>query len=111
MFNPPSVKAEYVDIPNSDGTIDFTETLTNSPTYNYREGSIEFIVENGHRNWCELYSEILNLLHGKSAKAYLEDDPSYYFEGRFFVNEWKSDIHWSLITIDYKVKPHKIKAE
>jgi hypothetical protein len=111
VFNPPAVKTEYVDVPNSDGVIDFTESLTNSPTYKYREGSIEFIVENGHQRWSDLYSEIMNVLHGKYGKAILEDDPNYYYEGRFFVNGWKSDTHWSLITIGYKVKPQKIIAD
>lgn len=111
VFNPPAVQTEYVDLPSFDGSIDLTETLTGAPNYIYREGSFEFIVENGHEPWQILYSKILDFLHGRYLKAILEDDPSYYYEGRFFVTEWKSDVHWSYITIGYSVKPNKIAVE
>lgn len=107
VFNPPAVKTKYIDIPGADGVIDLTETLRKCPVYNNREGSLEFIVENGHKNWSDAYSTVMDYIHGQYVKAVLEDDPEYYYEGRFFVNEWKSDKNWSLITLDYNLKPYK----
>lgn len=106
-FTPPPVNTSYVEIPGADGVLDFTETLLKRPTYGNREGSFEFIVANGYADWAELYSEIAMYLHGRKMNCYLEDDPNYYYSGRFAVNDWKSDPQWSVITIDYNVKPYK----
>lgn len=110
VFNPPEVKTNYLEIPGSDGVLDLTAALTGSPNYSNRIGSFEFIVDNGHKEWFEIYSEISNYLHGQVMKAILEDSPDYYYEGRFSVKEWKSDPTHSLITIDYNVDTYKRKT-
>ena len=114
VINPPDVKTSYVDIPGGDGSIDLTEALSGYPSYNNREGSIDFIVVNDmyyqvdtHEEWYVIYSEIMNYLHGRKMYMILEDDRQYYYEGRFAVNEWKSDKNFSRITIDYNVEPYK----
>lgn len=107
LFNPPSVKTNYIEIPGGDGSLDLTTVLAGRPVYKNRTGSWEFYVENGFKDWAVLYSEIMAYLHGKKLKAILEDDPDYYYEGRFVVNAWKSDAYWSTITIDYEVGPYK----
>lgn len=107
LLNPPAVKTSVIEIPGGDGAIDLTTALAGRPVFKNRTGSWEFYVENGFKDWTALYSEIMSYLHGKKLKAILEDDPDYYYEGRFSVNNWKSDANWSLITIDYDVKPYK----
>lgn len=107
VFSPPGVKTQYVNIPGGNGQIDLTESLTGYPLYENRTGTFEFYVENGHKLWNILYSEIMNFLHGKYLTAYLEDEPDYIYIGRFDVNEWKSDKWWSVITINYDVYPYK----
>lgn len=107
VFAPPSPKTDFLDIPGLDGSLDISELLTGYPVYNDREGSMKFIVDNGHREWQELYSEIMDFLHGKRMKAVLTDDPGYYYEGRFAVNEWESQKSNSVITIEYKTGPYK----
>lgn len=109
VFNPPSPKNNYIDIPGADGHIDMTEALTGDIPYNNRTGSMEFIVINGYCEWHILYSEIMNYLHGRSFEARLEDDPNYCYVGRFSVNEWKSDSRYSKIVIDYNVQPYKLE--
>ena len=117
VFNPPKPKTNYVDIPGADWHLDLSTALTGDISYNGREGSIEFIVDNGqlsdynHETWFRLYSEILDYLHGKILKATLEDDLDFYYEGRFTVNQWRSDPHNSKITIDYNVRPYKIESQ
>lgn len=110
VFKPPSMKSIYVDIPGSDGILDLTESLTGYTNFNNREGSFEFIVANGYRrSWAAGYSQFANWLHGKRFRCILDDDPNFFYEGRFALNEWKSnnDGTWSNITIDYNVKPYK----
>ena len=104
---PPGVKTQYVDIPGGNGTIDLTEVLTGYPLYENRIGSWEFAVTNDFRPWHIAYSDIMGFLHGKRMKALLEDDPYFYYEGRFAVNKWASNKDYSVITIDYDVYPYK----
>lgn len=108
LFNPPPVKTNYVEIPGGDGVLDLTDALAGRPVFGNRTGSWTFFVENGFMDWSRLYSEIMCYLHGKTMKATLEDDPAYFYEGRFCVNQWKSDQQWSQIVIDYNVFPYKM---
>ena len=107
IFAPPDVKTKTLDIPGADGELNLNELLTGYPVFRNRQGSMEFIVVNGYWSWDVAYSTIMNYLHGKPLKAILEDDPAYFYEGRFSVSDWKSDKSWSLITIDYSVYPYK----
>ena len=107
LFNPPTVKENMVNIPGGDGVLDLTASLAGRPTYNNRTGSWTFYVQNGFKDWSVLYSEIMVYLHRQTFKAILEDDPAYFYEGRFSVNQWKSDKDYSQIVINYNVGPYK----
>ena len=107
VFNPPSLKRRTVDIPGADSFLDVSEALTGYPVYENREGSFEFTVLNGYKEWYEAFSDICDYLHGQKMKAILEDDKNYYYEGRFTVNEWQSNKGNSSIVINYSVNPYK----
>ena len=107
---PPSTKDNLVEIPGASGSLDLSQLLTGYPLYGNREGSIKFHVLNEKPyTWHDLYQEILAYLHGKRLQLILEDDPDYYYEGVFKVNEWVSnnDGTWSDITIGYILDPYK----
>lgn len=108
VVNPPQVKTQIVDIPGGDGVIDLTAALTGRPCYRNRTGTWTFIAENGFKAWHQLYSEVMAHLHGRTLRATLEDDPAYYYEGRFTVNAWNSEAYYSTIEIGYDVKPYKM---
>ena len=113
VINPPKPKVQYVDIPGADGSIDLTESLAGRPVFSDREGSFDFIVlndfnvDNYNYNWVDVYASIMQYLHGQRMTMILEDDPLYYYDGRFSVNAWKSDANNSTITIDYVLSPYK----
>ncbi len=111
VFSPPPKKKKTVDIPGSDGSLDLSEVVSGKPVYENRTGSMEFIVANGFKPWQELYSEIMNYLHGKRMKAVLSDDPDHYYEGAFDISEWRSEDHYSTITIEYEVSPYKVNIQ
>lgn len=111
VLAPPTQKTKYVDIPGADGVLDLSTSLTGYPVYNNREGSFEFLVMNGYKDWTVLYSEIMEHLHGQKMRLVLEDDPGYFYEGRFSVNEWKSSHPWSTLSINYNVGPYKWSKE
>ena len=104
----PGVSTSFVDIPGRQGAIDMTEYLTGHPNYGSRSGSFEFYVDNDHEYWETIRMKIINFLHGRRYKIVLEDDPRFYWEGRFTLSEWKSESWRSKITIDYAVDPYKI---
>lgn len=106
-FNPPAFKSSYVDIPGANGGLDISTALTGYPTYERRTGSLTFIILNGYRSWVDTYSEIAEYIHGKEMKAYLEDDPDFYYEGRFELSEWIDSSPRSGITISYNLDPFK----
>ena len=107
VFNPPQIKTHYIETTGGDGVIDLTESLAGRPTFGNRTGSFEFYVDNDFKDWAHLYSELLEQFHGQQLMAILEDDPSYYYFGRFSVNNWKSEAARSSIVIDYNVDPYK----
>lgn len=117
LFKQPPVKTNYVDIPGASSKLDFSEALTGYPLYENRTGTFEFYVLNSldgneyDRDLDVLYSQIANYIHGKRLKAYLEDDPEWYYEGRFSIEDWapgdSADNPRSSLTINYDVGPYK----
>lgn len=107
LVNPPSPNINRIAIPGGDGSIDLSEVIAGRTTFGDRQGSWSFYVENDFKPWSALYSEIMRYLHGKEFQCILEDDPQYYYEGRFSVNEWRSDPSHSLIVINYILGPYK----
>ena len=104
----PQVKTEYVDVPGADGSLDYTEVLTGKPRYANRTGQWDFIVDNGYRNWCDLYSDILMKLHGKYFdRIILEDDPLYKWKGRLSVVGQFGNKDYSAVSIQYNLDPYK----
>lgn len=108
LFLPPDLKTNYVEVPGTDGVMDLSETLTGEILFKNRKGSISFYVMNGYMPWEQRYSQIMNYLHGQKMNAFLEDDPGFYYEGRFSVNKWASEKSRSEIVIEYDVAPYKI---
>jgi len=109
VISPPSPKTVYVDIPASDGIIDLTESLTGDVKFENRTITCEFNVLDARNRWSNIYSEILDFLHGQNMRIILDEDPTYYYIGRLKVNEWKSNKKTSTITIEGTVEPYKLE--
>lgn len=120
VFTPPEVKTTYIDVPGGNGSLDLTESLARYPTYENRSGNFKFKVMNEYKKddiyilesnnkgrWAERYSEMMDYLHGKALYAVLDDDPEWFYQGRFSVESWESADTWSEITIGYSVNPFK----
>ena len=108
VIAPPKHNSNMVTIPGMNGAVNISEVLTGYPTFANRTGSLQFYVANDYwSRWDVAYSTIMSYLHGQSMRMVLEDDQSYYYEGRFTVNQWQSGQTNSMITIDYDVYPYK----
>ena len=115
----PGVETKFVTIPGRDGSYDLTNFIRRgNPAYGDRSGTFEFYVENdwdeGARQeefWMTIYPRMVNALHGKKFKMVLrEDDPDYFWEGRFTVDKYDpGDGHHSTVSISYHVGPYKWK--
>lgn len=106
-FSPPDFSASTIQIPGRDGLLDVSSAITKYPTYGNRTGSLEFLIYESPLPWYETYTKVANYLHGQSKKVYMEEDPAYYYEGRFSLNEFRSLEKYSTITIDYNLQPYK----
>lgn len=103
----PKIKEKNIDIPGAYGKIDLSEVLTGYVLYDNRSGSLNFLVDNDHVNWTTEHEMLAQALHGRRLKMILLDDMEFYYEGRFSLNEWKSDPERSTIVINYDLEPFK----
>ena len=104
----PSFVSKYIEIPGSDGMLDLTDYLTGTAVLGPRQGSLGFYVANKFENWETIRQNIVNAIHGKRMKIMLQDDPGYYYEGRFTVGNWESGADHSAISISYQLDPYKM---
>ena len=107
VISSPSVSSKYIEIPGRNANIDFSEYLCGRPVYGNRTGSFEFYVDNDHEYWETIRSNIINYLHGQKLFISLEDDPRFYWEGRFSMDSWKSEASYSRVVISYNLNPYK----
>lgn len=108
----PELKTSMVDIPGGQGNLDLSEALTNYPLYGNRTGTLNFNVLNGYGDWKDRHQEIANYIHGKELTMSLEDDPDWYYTGRFsFGWESPNDGTWSKVSIDYDLDPFKTSSD
>ena len=117
---PPKPKTNFIDVPGSSIKLDFSEGLTGYPTYENRTGAIEFTISDQHlsmqdRRWASKYAEIQNYINGRKLKMILEDDPDYFYEGRFSIDSYKpgtsASESFATISIAYDVGPYKWSNE
>lgn len=103
----PNPVMNMIQIPGRNGSVDLSEFLAGRTMFQDRQGTLEFEVAPGYKSWEEAYSEIANYIHGRRYNAILDDDPYYYYEGRFSLNQWASNPNWDRIVINYVVSPYK----
>ena len=113
---PPSPKTNYVDVPGGDGSLDMSEILTGYPVFSNREGSLSFVAMNRNASsqpecnplkFRDLVAEIMDHLHGHKMRMILEDDPDYFYTGRFALESTNANINFNEIVIKYTLDPYK----
>lgn len=103
----PAERTSYVTVPGRSGSWDLSQSVAGRPTFDDREGSWEFYVDNGHFAWQTVYSTVMAALQGRRMKVILEDDPSYYYEGAVWVDKPSREKNFSKITLKYRLAPYK----
>lgn len=108
-FSPPPLRSKKISIDGANGEIDLTQALTGYPTYGNRTGSIDFAVINDFRHWQQAYDDIMASVHGKTLFCVYEEDPEWYYVGRWTVSGWKTDKTRSTVTLSYDLEPYKYR--
>lgn len=108
-FSTPETKVVYIDIPGSDGSLDFTEVLTGVPTYQNRVGTIPFFIYKAARTADTTINSMINYLHGKRVRVVRTDEPDFYYEGRFQIKNYRhtSEGEWGVFDLEYNLEPYK----
>lgn len=101
----PGVTTNLVTIPGRDDPIDLSTYLTGKIVKTPRIGKFEFYVDNTRTGYDPeaIREDILSYLHGEKLKMVLEDEPKYYYEGRFTFDAWTPDAKFSKVTIGYQL--------
>ena len=115
VIAPPIERTKFVTVPGRDGALDYSRTPANRPTYDDRIGKIEFYLENDYAGWDweTAYTTICETLKGQRVRFALEDNPSHYYSGLLWVDQFKSDKGHSKITLEYNLHPtmYTLKVE
>lgn len=105
----PAPKTELIDIPGSDGVLDFTEFF-DGVKYKNRELSFEFSTLVPQSEFMTLFALVQNALHGQKMMISLDADPEWYYIGRITVSEWKADKRIGKLTIDCDCEPYRYRV-
>lgn len=118
----PSVEKKFVSIPGRGRQLDLTDYMTGHAIYGPRTGSWSFIVDPDYyfrlmrgntyytseeiaNQWVTDYKNYMERLHNKRLCVMLEDDPDYFYEGRFILKGWKPEDRYSTITLEFDLDP------
>lgn len=82
----PEAKTAYVDLPAANGSLDLSEFLTGYPVFYRRQGSFRFFPAVDRSHWLEVYHNVVNLLHGRTARVIQDEEPDVYLSGRLAVS-------------------------
>lgn len=102
----PEVQTNTVEIPGKSGSLDLSEALTGYPLFSNRSLETQFIVFDQNKYWMDVYTDVVDKLHGKRMKIRLVDDPDWYYEGRVSVS-FTSNSDYSSIDISCDLEPFR----
>lgn len=110
-FATPELRYDAVTVAGSDNVLDFTEALTGYPVYNPRKGSIKFRFYDNGTPVRSRFDQLKNSIHGRLVRAVIEDQPEYYYEGRFTVGdvEYHRNTRWAEVELNYILNAYKIE--
>lgn len=103
----PEMTLNYITIPGRKEPIDITGYLYKNPIYKDRTGSFTFYVIEGYEKPEDVERKILAAIHGKRLAMIIEDEPGYYYIGRFTVDDWRNEANRPRCVISYTIEPYK----
>ena len=109
IISPPEAKTYLVPVPGRNGSLDFTEALTDGQVvYNDRLLTITMYCFAEEERLPEMETACRNALHGQKLNIVMDCDPGYYYRGRLSV-DWVSEDNIDIATITATCDPYKYK--
>jgi hypothetical protein len=115
IIAPPEFDPETLDQPLGNGNINLYTIIPEASVFGNREGDITFLIlwDWGLDSDCifhALITDLLTAIHGKRKRLILEDDPDWYYEGRFEVTDIQNEEGHPKLTISYVLDSFKINV-
>lgn len=104
----PPVKEKKLDIDGADSDIDYTDYF-GEPKYGNATHKFDFTTLLPQTDFLSQFSLVKNALHGKKLRIILDDDPSYYYVGRIFCQNFTSANGVGNINLECDCEPYKYK--
>ena len=104
----PPVKEKKLDIDGADSDIDYTDYF-GEPKYGNATHKFDFVTTQPQTDFLSQFSLVKNALHGKKLRIILDDDPSYYYVGRIFCQNFTSANGVGNINLECDCEPYKYK--
>ena len=111
MISFPEPNLNYVEIPGrSGGPLDLTGQPFGKMTYKRITGSWSFLRDpDDSTTRLTLYNELCVFLHGKKGAVILDEQPNYYYTGRFAVGVPSTGTGPIKFTISYDLVPKRYR--
>ena len=105
----PAVKEVTQEIPGADSHLDLTDFF-GEPKYNNARHKFTFsTLPLTEAEAFSLLSRIRNALHGKKVRIILDDDPSFYYVGRVYIEQYRSEKQVGTLLVECDCEPYKYK--
>lgn len=111
-------KMNYQSTYAAQGGIDMTDAVLGYPVYERREGSWEFSIINSYVDINGqtvqtlqsdlLITKIMEIINGRPLYMVLDDDPDFFYYGRFWIEDVKRSETLTGVVIKYSLNPWKI---
>ena len=106
----PKPKVQFLEIEGADGVEDVTNALTDVTFFNNRKLTFTFARASDFQSYEILIPKVLNMLHGKRMKIVLDDDNTWYYDGRVYVDEADSNRIVDEFTVSCDCSPYKMSV-
>lgn len=105
-ISPATPKLNLVDIPGANGAKDMSEALGIGLVYDDREIKWTFALY-PEDDWVSKRNLVASAINGRILRITPDDERGWYYEGRPFVSEYKTDKTLHQITVTATVRPYR----
>lgn len=106
-ISPPEVQTNYIEVPQRDGKIDLSESLTGLVKYYNRVITLEFAFKDNIEEYAVRFSDIQNYCHGKRMQIIFDEDDDNYYIGRIIAESMEVEDKIGHIVIKAECEPYK----
>jgi hypothetical protein len=103
----PAPKTELLDVPGSDGVLDYTVFLTDSVRYGTRAIKLTFRRWDRAHTWLPGVQAFLGEAQGKKVFLVFDDDPNHAYIGRAAADPVRSDLPAGTVVLNVDCDPYR----